>query len=495
MKRTIQHCVLLLLMMSLIVSCEEQAVEAPVYPALSPSVLDQTGGNWKPVLVSKEDIPLSTPATVESTTYQQELANLLEITGNVTASQKETISYWSSGTVLRWNEIARQLVIKYNVAPVVGAPFDPLTPFTNPPFASRAYALLSVAQYDALVAAWHYKYKFNRSAPYHHNSDIKPLLPKSDLPSYPSEDAVIAAASQAVLTFLFPKEAEFLQKKAEENLMSRLWAGVNVASDLDAGEAIGKLVAEKTIAYAKEDRMSEARDVQNTWKHIQVDNPWLCLEKPERPPMLPLYGRVKTWYDSLQVFSYMPPPPPAIDSKEFQDDIKQVRAYSDNRTREYWKIADYWADGAGTPTPPGHWNVIAADLIRKHQFNELRTARTLALMNRAVMDGGILCWHAKYYYYLPRPSQLDPNITVATGIPNFPSYTSGHSTFSAAAATVLSYVFPEEKKMLTAMAEEAGLSRVVGGIHYNCDNIAGRNSGIGVGEIAVAWGQSDGSGL
>jgi hypothetical protein len=112
-------------------------------------------------------------------------------------------------------------------------------------------------------------------------------------------------------------------------------------------------------------------------------------------------------------------------------------------------------------------------------------------MNRAMMDGGILCWYSKYKYYLPRPSQLDPNIKISTGIPNFPSYTSGHSTFSAAGGTVLSHFFPDQKEKLRQMYEEAGISRVYGGIHYNCDNIAARESGIKIGQIAVLEGAGE----
>jgi membrane-associated phospholipid phosphatase len=83
-------------------------------------------------------------------------------------------------------------------------------------------------------------------------------------------------------------------------------------------------------------------------------------------------------------------------------------------------------------------------------------------MNAAVADAGICTWDVKFLYYFPRPSQIDPSIKTATGLPNFPAYTSGHATFSGAAATVLSYIFPEEKANLEAMANEAAESRVYG---------------------------------
>jgi hypothetical protein len=97
-----------------------------------------------------------------------------------------------------------------------------------------------------------------------------------------------------------------------------------------------------------------------------------------------------------------------VDSPPFQAALAEVRQISDSRTPEHLRIAAFWADGIGTYTPPGHWNAIAAELITQHQCSELEAARTLAFMNMALMDAGISCWDAKYVYWLPRPSQVDP---------------------------------------------------------------------------------------
>ncbi len=131
--------------------------------------------------------------------------------------------------------------------------------------------------------------------------------------------------------------------------------------------------------------------------------------------------------------------------------------------------------------------------IRHDRQNELRAARTYALMNRAIQDGGTACWFTKYKYFTPRPSQIDPTIKTATGIPNFPGYTSGHATFSAAAATVLSYLFPAEAAQLKAQADEAAMSRLYGGIHHRFDNEEGANCGTVVGKVAIDWAKTDGA--
>ena len=70
------------------------------------------------------------------------------------------------------------------------------------------------------------------------------------------------------------------------------------------------------------------------------------------------------------------------------------------------RIVNFWADGAGTYTPPGHWNKIACDLIVKYKFNQLRAARALALTNMSIEDAGICCWDVKTLYFYPRPSQM-----------------------------------------------------------------------------------------
>ena len=73
------------------------------------------------------------------------------------------------------------------------------------------------------------------------------------------------------------------------------------------------------------------------------------------------------------------------------------------------KIIHFWADGAGTYTPAGHWDAIAAEEFVKENYSEVRWARNFALLNMALMDAGIVCWDAKYFYFNPRPSQSEWN--------------------------------------------------------------------------------------
>jgi membrane-associated phospholipid phosphatase len=78
------------------------------------------------------------------------------------------------------------------------------------------------------------------------------------------------------------------------------------------------------------------------------------------------------------------------------------------------------------------------------------------------------------------------------GLPNFPAYTSGHSSFSGAAADVLAYFFPREQETLRAMAEEAAISRLYGGIHYRFDSERGLEQGRAIAQLAIAFDRASG---
>ena len=491
--------------------CAKEPENTPVeiYPE---TTLEENAGNWKMYLAgAPSEIPVAAPAAADSPEYLAELETLKGLAAQLTDSQKSTVQYWGGNGVLRWHEVAREMAALYNVPPDNNAdgtyptpdPLNPLSyprfPFANPPYTSRALALLAVAQYDALVTVWHYKFAHRRLAPAHYDSAIRPLIPVNDLPSYPSEDAAVAAASQAVLSRLFPGETASLSARAEEHRNSRLWAGANTSSDIAAGAAIGAAIAEKVLAYAQNDKMSTANK-QADYPLLLADARsrglqalWTSRDIPARPPMLPFFGKVKTWhFDQAALASIRPPLPPLPGESLYASELEEVKHIATHRTREQFRIAAFWADGPGSYTPPGHWNRIAAELVARYRQNEVRSARTMALLCTAVHDAGVSCWEAKYYYLTPRPTEMDSRVTTSTGIPNFPAYPSGHSTFSAAAAEMLTFLFPEEQTYLWNMANEASESRIMGGIHFRSDCQEGLLLGTKTAGYAVQRAQSDG---
>ena len=473
--------------------------------------LDETGGTWRPILLQNgSEIAVPAPDSVSSAAYQAELRSL-ETIANPTEAQKATINYWGSNALVRWNEIARVLCAKYNLPPAEDSsgkyPFPnaanpsvyPYFPFANPPYVSRALAYWGTAQFDALISAWHYKYAYNRPAPYKTNANIKTVLPQNNLPSYPSEDAVIAAVSVEILGAMFPVEKEYLKAKAAEHTQSRLLAGANTQSDLDAGTALGKAVAAKFIARSKTDGMKNAVGNQAKWDSIAYsakerssDGIWLSVEWPRRPPMLPLFGKVKPWCFT-DIRTTRPAAPPAIGSPEFGKSMQELEDIAKNLSNEQRRIANFWADGAGTYTPPGHWNRAASGYIVDAKENPLRTARSFAYLNMSLMDAAISCWETKYYYCYPRPVQVNRSFKSVLGTPNFPSYTSGHSTFSGAAAAVLGHLYPSKATDADAMAKQASDSRMYGGIHYRFDCEVGLQVGKTVGDASNAIARLDGA--
>lgn len=472
---------------------------------------DPSGGNWKTVLLtSPAQIPMPAPQPVASAAYQAELEDVRVASRQLTRQQEEAIRYWGNNGIIRWNEIARELAAKYNLPPApnpdgsYGSP-NPATPdvyprfpFAHPPYASRMFAYWSAAQFDALIAAWHYKYLHNRPAPYTVDNGIQTHLPQNNLPAWPSETAVIAAVSEMVLGAMFPLEKDFLRQKAVEHKNTALWAGMNVWSDVADGDALGRAVAAVFLARAANDGMSRAQtslsisDSLTQAAQARFGWHWVNLEGPPRPVgITPLFGQVSPWCIP-DVETVRPVPPPAPGSPEFERDVAELRNIAKNLTAAQRRIANFWSDGLGTYTPPGHWNRRAAELVVKNRYNPLRSARVFAYMNMAVMDAGISCWDAKYYYHYPRPIQTVPGFKTILGTPNFPAYTSGHSTFSAAAATVLSHIFPAERAQLEAWAEEAAMSRLYGGIHYRFDADVGLAQGRAVAAFSVEVAKVDG---
>lgn len=472
--------------------------------------LDANGGTWKPLLLATgADITVAVPTDPTSAAYQTELAAVKGSLSRVSDEQKSQINHWNGNAVARWMQIASDIMAKYNLPPAPNAdetyPIPtannpaayPYFPFANPPYASRSYAYLGAAMYDAMISAWHWKYQYNRPAPYKTDTGIAPLLPASDLPSYPSEDAVVAAVARTILTAMFPNEKGYLTALAEEHKNTRLWAGANVASDLTAGDALGTAVANKFLDRAKTDGMSKAVGTQTLWDSLAGDAQdrygyhWNSLETPARPPMLPLFGRLKVW-NIPSVEAVRPAEPPAVGSDVFNRDAEELKSLLKKPTNANRALANFWADGPGTYTPPGHWAIFSAQLVYKYKLNPLRSARVMAYVGTALEDAGISCWDTKYYYHYPRPAEAIPNFKTMIGVPNFPAYTSGHSTFSSAGATVLAHFFPQESADLETKAKDASESRIVSGIHYRFDCEVGLAAGKTIGQYAIDKAKLDG---
>ena len=474
---------------------------------------DPGAGNWKMiVLTGPTQIPVAPPAQVGSLEYQAELTAIKNAQRRLTKAHRASIEYWSRGGVVRWQEIMMELVARADLPPAPSAdgtypvpdannPFaDPQFPFANPPYAARAYSYVAVAQFEALKAAWHFKYLYGRPSPSQVDSGVQALAATNGLPSYPSEDAVVSGVSAELLKLLFPASVELITLKAGEQRQAALLSGKATASDIGAGLALGQAVAATFAARAGGDGMRTAGGSPAIWQAMadaaaaRGETPWRSVETPPRPPMLPMFGSVRAWMMTpADIVNERPPAPPSTSSDLMARELAEVKMAVEQLTREQLAIVYKWADGVSTPTPPGHWNFVALPYVAEARLSEVRAARAFALLNMAMHDAAVACWDAKFTYFNPRPSQLDPEIRTMVGLPNFPAYTSGHSTFSAAAAAVLSYLFPAHAAYFDAEKEEAALSRLYGGIHFRSDIEMGKDHGSRIGGYTVSFARIDGA--
>jgi membrane-associated phospholipid phosphatase len=419
------------------------------------------------------------PPTAGSDAAKAELAELKDLATRRTAQVEQDAHHWSDYPALEpWVKENMKLVSEQS---------------KNPPLASRGYGLVSAAMYDAVISTYHWKYVYKRGAP----AGTNPVVPAGTDPSYPDDHAAIAGAASRVLAYLFPeKPAAQYDAEAEAAADSRVAAGVNYRSDVDAGLALGRSVADAVIARAKADGSDKHFEgVIPTGTGFWAAPPTAAPDK--RQPVEPLAGTWKTWVTDVK--AVRPGPPPEYGSPQFVTEAKEVLDLKNSLTAEQKRIADFWAGGAGTPLPPGIWNQILLDTVKDQRLSTPRVARDFALLNVAQSDAGEAAWDAKYLYWSPRPINairdlgLDPNFTSYLPTPVFPSYISGHSTYSGAAAEVLAYLFPDKAADFRAKAQEAGISRLYGGIHYKSDNEVGLKVGAAVGQSVVAKARQDGA--
>jgi hypothetical protein len=355
---------------------------------------------------------------------------------------------------------------------------------TAPPIASRSLSILHTSIYDAVngIARTH-----------------EPYLVQSAVPASASREAAASAAAHQALVDLFPAFAASF-----DTLHAAILASIPDGPHKTAGIVWGEFVANQILAA----RANDGSDAIVPPPSGSGPGVWVPTPPSFLPYLLPQWGFVRPFGMSSSS-QFRPPGPPSLDSERYAADYEEVKelgaAVGSTRTEEQTEIALFWADGAGTETPPGHWNSIA-QIIAAAQTNTLEeNARLLAHLNIAMADAAICAWDAKYTFDFWRPvtaiAFAEPELNWMSFIvtPPFPDYVSGHSTFSGAAATVLALFYGTDDLPFTtgsdflpdvyrsfptcfAAAEEAAMSRLYGGIHFRSANEDGLQAGISIGE-------------
>ena len=391
----------------------------------------------------------------------------------------EPRSLMAADMVLEWNDVALAAI---------------RTASTPPPIASRALAIVHTSIYDAVNA-------IERT---HEPYAVDVLAAPST-----SAEAAVAAAAHAALVSLFPAQ----QATFDAALAASLTTIPDGAAE-DLGVALGEDVAAKILALRANDG---ATTVVN---YAPGNDPgdWQPTPPAGAPALLPQWADLVPFaMNSPSQFS--PSSIPALTNAAYTAAFNEVKSLGDinslTRSADQTAIARFWANGAGTATPPGHLNILA-QIVADQQGNTLaENARLFAMLNVAMADAAIMAWDAKFAtdYWRPitgiraaddtNPDTVqDANWTPLITTPPFPSYVSGHSSFSGAAAAVLEHFFgtdniaftlPSENQQVAARsfdsfseaAEESADSRLYGGIHWRFDNEDGLTAGTALGEFVA----------
>ncbi len=368
-----------------------------------------------------------------------------------------------------WNELALHAIT--------------LTPGAPPPPSARNLAMLHTAMYNAIGGTG--------SSPLYGG-----FGPATGGPTDP-----LAAAAQAghdVMVAQYPSMAATF----DAALASQLAAMPSTAAKTN-GLAYGASAA----TFIRAARAADGSAAPLPYTPSGLPGRWV----PTGSQTVPSFNQycIVTPWAMTSPSQFRPAPPPTYMSPAYTAALNEVRTLgsisSPSRTAEQGQIALLWAAQGGTVTPPGMWNQIAEQAAAGRGLSTLENAKLFALLNIALADAAISAWEAKTVYDTVRPISVlratDPSWNSLVPTPQFQSYMSGHSTFSAAAATVLAGFFGSDLQDFTASnqdgsitrsftsfssaAAEAGMSRIYGGIHFNFDNTAGLESGAALGNYVL----------
>lgn len=349
----------------------------------------------------------------------------------------------NSQTVFYWQDLTLDLIKKYQL---------------NPLRASRALAAMHLAAWESLGASGSL-----------------------------TECSVVAVDESAsrLLDYLFPQEtpgAILARGKLRSSPQGRC----------DTESANATKVANAAIARLQRDGAFPPRRIRAAPRSLGA---WV----PTPPvfaalPVEPFAGEWKLYSaESPSVFAL--PAPLAATTDAYFNATKEVVSVVGALTKDQIVAADAWHLDAGSVTPPGVWNLRLRQMLSK-AGNNAQTAQLLAVLNLAMYDALVVCWHYKYTYWTERPvtatvrfnlGQFTPRLVT----PPFPSYPSGHATVSGAAAEVIGALMPEFRNEALALAKEAAESRLWGGIHFKFDNDAGLELGKSVGDAVLRMMQSN----
>lgn len=418
---------------------------------ISDAQTEPNAGNWKTWFISSgKDYRLPAPSF-----YKDEIAEVISAQQKMNDAMQQQIIFWNAGSPgYRWQNLMDTLWMN-----------DALNN------GILANMLMGVTIYDATIAAWDSKYAYNRIRPFAADKRIKTFGVKPESPSYPCEYSVAAGVAVTIIAKYFPKLADSVNKMAEEEMASRIAAGIAYPSDTRAGFELGKRIAEKEIEVTK-DYLNKTQ-----WDGKVPDKPGLWRGKFA---MLANAGKSKTIVlDSASQFRPAPPPDYAKDMAE----MKNYKQTFDSKANAFFFASEpFWEEALNKKI--FEYNI---------HLNAPRAARIYAASAIGYYDGFVSCWDAKFAYWGIRPEQYDTTYKPLFPSPPFPGYPSGHAAVSSVSAELYAYFFPADKEYFRSKAKDVAESRFQAGIHFRTDNEVALELGKKVAEAIIQRIKNDGA--
>ena len=380
----------------------------------------------------------------------------------------------------------------------------------SPPVAARAFAYVGITSYEATASG---------------NPHLKSLvgqlhelksLPQREKGKTYDEAVVLNAALEASMQDFFSNTGPSGQQALKAHsvkLKAELSKGV--AKDVFArSDAYGRALEKAILTWSKLDGGSVVVNLgfPPIYEVSKEPGHWVPTNmlQIQQHPLLPLWGNNHplAMPDSATC-TLAPQPAFSTDpSSDFYKNAMEVYNTWKGLTPEQTTIARFWSDDPGLSwTPPGHWVGIVLDIMQEKSLTVDKAVDALARVGIAINDGFIGCWSDKFKYDTIRPityikKNIDPKFEPILITPPFPEYPSGHSSQTGAAAEALTAVFGDnfafddhthERDGLGVRhfgsfweaAEEAGISRMYGGIHFRPAIDNGLQQGKCVGQYVV----------
>ncbi|MBT9546966.1 MAG: vanadium-dependent haloperoxidase [Candidatus Sericytochromatia bacterium] len=348
----------------------------------------------------------------------------------------------------------------------------------SPPAAARLYAYAGIAMHLALNPETRLQDKLiGLKALPEAPAKIDPRLYLHATLNTLLPEVILATSRQRQLL----QEIDLAQRKALD------FQTAEAKQALESGQKLGQHLAQ----WAREDGYLRTRSLTYTPPPRSQNPAFWAPTAPSQKALEPYWGSLRPFVLPEAKTCHTPPKLSfsTAEDSSFLKEAREVLETGQTRTSEQTAIARWWADNPGeTPTPPGHWLALTSQLLKERQIGAYQAAQVLAVLGLALSDAFVSCWSSKFEINLLRPvtyiqQYLDqPQWKPLLTTPPFPEYPSGHSVGSGAAAEVLEALlgpgqFTDQTHVLRgqkarsfasfrAAADEAGISRLYGGIHY-----------------------------